>query len=78
MAVENNEALIMDKLIAELRDTCEGLTLGQRRQLKIILGLLNDHVDSDVAVTLVDLGLVVKAGDTYRGTPAGGYVCRLY
>ena len=68
----------MDKLLAELTDIFKAMTLEQRRQLKIIIGLLDDHVDVDVAATLVDLGLVAKAGDTYCATPAGGYVSRQY
>jgi len=68
----------VDKLLAELNAIFEGMTIKQRRELKIIVGLLDDHVDVAVVGTLVDLGLVVKAGDTYCATPAGGYVSRLY
>ena len=67
----------MDTLLTQLRDTAVSLTLEQRRQLKIIIGLMDDSVDSDVAVTLADLGLAVRVGDTYCATPAGAYVARL-
>jgi hypothetical protein len=56
----------------------DGLTLQQRRHLKIISGLLDDLIDAHVAGTLVDLGLVVQAGDTYCLTPAGAYIARQY
>ncbi|HYK12457.1 MAG TPA: hypothetical protein VEW70_00590 [Burkholderiales bacterium] len=68
----------MDKLLAELRVTFEGMTIEQRRHLKIIIGLLDDPLDAAVAGTLVELGLVIRAGDTYCATSAGGYVSRLY
>ena len=68
----------MDKLLAELNAIFAGVTIKQHRELKIIVGLSDDHVDVAVVATLVDLGLVVKAGDTYCATPAGGYVSRLY
>ena len=68
----------MDKLLAELNAIFEGMTIKQRRELKISVGLSDDYVDVAVVATLVDLGLVVKAGDTYCATPAGGYVSRLY
>jgi len=67
----------MDKLLSELHDIFEGLTFEHHRQLKIIIGLLDEPVDPAVAEGLIDLGLVVKVGDTYCGTPAGGYVSRL-
>ena len=67
----------MDTQLAQLRDTAVGLTLEQRRQLKIIIGLMDDTVDGDVAVTLADQGLVAKVGDTYCATPSGAYVARL-
>ncbi len=44
----------------------------------MIVGLLNDAVNSAGADSLVGLGLVVRVGDTYCATPAGGYVSRLY
>lgn len=66
------------KLLAELRIILNGMTLEQRRLLKIIVGMLNDHVDDATATTLVDLGLVVRTGDTYCATPAGAYVARIY
>ena len=68
----------MDKLLAELNAIFAGVTIKQRRELKISVGLSDDYVDVAVVATLVDLGLVVKAGDTYCATPAGGYVSRLY
>jgi hypothetical protein len=46
----------MDTLLAQLRDTAVGLTLEQRRQLKIIIGSMDDSVDGDVAAMLADLG----------------------
>ena len=66
----------MDKLLAELRMMFSGMTLEQRRQLKIIIGLIDDPFDESLAGTLVDLALVVKLGNTYCATPAGGYVAR--
>ena len=57
--------------------TFVALTLEQRRQLKIIIELRDDSVDGDGAVTLADLGLVVKVGDIYCATPAVAYVARL-
>ena len=68
----------MDKLLRDLQVIFEGLTLEQRRQLKIIVGLLDERVDPAVATWLIDLGLVIKVGDTYCATPAGGYVSRQY
>jgi hypothetical protein len=68
----------VDKLLAELRDTFVSMTLEQRRHLKIIVSLQDENLDGDVVRTLVDLGLVVKLGDTYCATSAGGYVSRLY
>jgi len=67
----------MDTQLAQLRDTAVGLTLEQRRQLKIIIGSMDDSLDGDVAAMLADLGLVVKVGDTYCATPSGAYVARL-
>ena len=68
----------MDKLLVELQATFRGMTLDQRLNLKIILGLRDSKVDSELVQSLVDLGLVVKVGDTYRATAAGGYIARLY
>jgi len=68
----------LDKLLAELQTIYKGMTLEQRRHLKIISEMLDDHVDATTAGKLVELGLVVRAGDTFCATPAGGYVARLY
>ena len=68
----------MDKLLSELRAILAGMTLEQRRHLKIISGLLDDSLDEAMVGTLIDLGLVVRVGDTFCATAAGGYVSRLY
>jgi hypothetical protein len=54
------------------------MTIEQRRHLKIIIGLLDEPLDAAMVGTLIDLGLVVRVGDTYCATAAGGYVSRLY
>jgi len=68
----------VDKLLVELQAIFRGMTFDQRLQLKIIVGLRDSDVEPELAESLVDLGLVVKAGDTYCATAAGGYVSRLY
>lgn len=68
----------MDKLLAELQVIFEGLTIERRHHLKIIVGLLDEPISEAQAIWLIDLGLVVRVGDTYCATPAGRYVSRLY
>jgi hypothetical protein len=70
--------LAVDKLLAELRDVFANMTLAQRRHLKIIVSLQDAALDEGVVRSLVDVGLVVRLGDTYCATAAGGYISRLY
>jgi hypothetical protein len=68
----------LQKKTTLLRAILAGMTLEQRRHLKIISGLLDDSLDAAMVATLIDLGLVVRVGDTFCATAAGGYVSRLY
>ena len=63
--------------LARLRSVHQGLTLGQRHYLKVIVESSPEVLGRDLCETLVDLGLVRRDGESFIATEAGRYVATL-
>ena len=66
-----------NETLARLRSVYQGLTLGQRHYLKVIVESSPEVLGLDLCETLVDLGLVRPDGDSFIATEAGRYVATL-
>jgi len=69
----------MDKTTsAHLRDLCSCLTIAQRSNLKAIVEGRHSGLIEPVCESLVDVGLLRRAGDQFVATDTGLYVVSLF
>ena len=66
-----------NETLARLRSVYQGLTLGQRHYLKVIVESSPEVLGLDLCETLVDLGLVRPDGESLTATEEGRYVASL-
>ena len=66
-----------NETLARLRSVYQGLTLGQRHYLKVIVESSPEVLGLDLCETLVDLGLVRPDGEWLTATEEGRYVASL-
>ena len=66
-----------NETLARLRSVYQGLTLGQRHYLKVIVEFSPEVLGLDLCETLVDLGLVRPDGESLTATEEGRYVASL-